>query len=87
MLKILAKMNTKEKLLAILSLALIFLQVFLELEIPDYMSEITKLLQMPDTETADILEPGLKMVGLSLASFATSIVVGYFVAKIAAGLR
>lgn len=86
MLKILAKMNTKEKLLAILSLALIFLQVFLELEIPDYMSEITKLLQMPDTETADILEPGLKMVGLSLASFATSIVVGYFVAKIAAGL-
>jgi len=78
--------HTKEKLLAILSLALIFLQVFLELEIPDYMSEITKLLQMPDTETADILEPGLKMVGLSLASFATSIVVGYFVAKIAAGL-
>lgn len=86
MLKILAKMNTKEKLLAILSLALIFLQVFLELEIPDYMSEITKLLQMPDTETADILEPGLKMVGLSLASFATSIVVGYFATKIAAGL-
>lgn len=86
MLKILAKSSKKEKGLAILSFLLICLQVFLELEIPDYMSEITQLLQMPDTAVADILNPGLKMVGLSLASFASAIVVGYFAAKIAAGL-
>ena len=86
MLKILAKSSKKEKGLAILSFLLICLQVFLELEIPDYMSEITQLFQMPNTTTADILNPGLKMVGLSLASFASAIVVGYFAAKIAAGL-
>lgn len=65
MLKILAKANKKEKFFALLSVLLIMLQVYLELEIPDYMSEITELLQMPDTVTADIWEPGLIMVGLS----------------------
>ncbi len=86
MLKILAKANKKEKLLALLSVLLIMLQVYLELEIPDYMSEITALLQMPDTVTADIWEPGLIMVGLSLASFASAILVGFFAARIAASL-
>lgn len=86
MLKILAKANKKEKFFALLSLLLIMLQVYLELEIPDYMSEITELLQMPDTVTADIWEPGLIMVGLSLASFASAILVGFFAARIAASL-
>lgn len=86
MLKILAKANKKEKFFALLSLLLIMLQVYLELEIPDYMSEITELLQMPDTVTADILEPGLIMVGLSLASFASAILVGFFAARIAGSL-
>lgn len=86
MLKILAKANKKEKFFALLSVLLIMLQVYLELEIPDYMSEITELLQMPDTVTADILEPGLIMVGLSLASFASAILVGFFAARIAASL-
>lgn len=86
MLKLLAKANKKERLLALLSLLLIMLQVYLELEIPDYMSEITALLQMPDTVTSDIWEPGLVMVGLSLASFASAILVGYFAARIAASL-
>lgn len=86
MLKILAKANKKEKFFALLSVLLIMLQVYLELEIPDYMSEITELLQMPDTVTADILEPGFIMVGLSLASFASAILVGFFAARIAASL-
>ncbi|MFV8785281.1 ABC transporter ATP-binding protein [Aerococcus urinaeequi] len=86
MLKILAKANKKEKFFALLSVLLIMLQVYLELEIPDYMSEITELLQMPDTVTADIWEPGLIMVGLSLASFASAILVGFFAARIAASL-
>ena len=86
MLKILAKANKKEKFFALLSLLLIMLQVYLELEIPDYMSKITELLQMPDTVTADILEPGFIMVGLSLASFASAILVGFFAARIAASL-
>lgn len=86
MLKILAKANKKEKFFALLSVLLIMLQVYLELEIPDYMSEITELLQMPDTVTADILQPGFIMVGLSLASFASAILVGFFAARIAASL-
>lgn len=86
MFRLFNKTSKMERLLVIVSFLFILLQVGLELKIPDYMSEITRLLQEPGTETGDILTPGFKMIGLSLASFASSIIVGYFAARIAAGL-
>ncbi|MHC5373179.1 ABC transporter ATP-binding protein [Enterococcus sp. LJL120] len=86
MFKIFKKMSQTEKWLVLVSLLFILLQVSLELKIPDYMSEITRLLQEDGTKTSDILIPGAKMILMSLTSFAASVVVGYFAAKIAAGL-
>ena len=86
MFKILKKSNAMERAMALFSVAFIAFQVYLDLKIPDYMSDITKLLQEKGTTTSDIMTPGFKMIGLSLASFASSLIVGFFAARIAAGL-
>ena len=68
----------------VLSVLFTFLTVYLELEVPTYISTITELLQTPGTGLADLWEPGLKMIGLSFASLLSAIVVGFFAARIAA---
>ncbi|KXT70640.1 Lipid A export ATP-binding/permease protein MsbA [Streptococcus cristatus] len=68
----------------VLSVLFTFLTVFLELEVPTYISTITELLQTPGTVLADLWEPGLKMLGLSFASLLSAIVVGFFAARTAA---
>lgn len=86
MIDILKRTNKKERMLTLISVIFIVLQVRLDLKIPDYMSEITRLLQLEGTQTIDVLRPGILMIGLSLASLLASLLVGYFAAKIAAGL-
>ena len=86
MFRIFKRSSTGERLLFVLSIIFILVQVNLELKIPSYMAEITTLLQTPGTVTADILKPGFIMIGLSLLSFASAILVGFFAARIAAGL-
>ncbi|MFV0558742.1 MAG: ABC transporter ATP-binding protein [Enterococcus sp.] len=86
MFKIFKRTSKVERVLMLLSIAFILLQVWMDLKIPDYMSEITEMLQLDGTTTADVMDVGIKMIGLSLASFAASIIVGYFAARIAAGL-
>ncbi|GGE35813.1 ABC transporter ATP-binding protein [Streptococcus himalayensis] len=83
--KLFKRLNRKEWLMILASIAFVCLTVWLELEVPSYMSEITKLLQLPDTTTSDLWEPGLKMLGLSLASFASSVMVGFMASRLAAG--
>ncbi|MGT2799108.1 ABC transporter ATP-binding protein [Streptococcus marmotae] len=83
--KLFKRLNRKEWLMILASIAFVCLTVWLELEVPSYMSEITKLLQLPDTTTSDLWEPGLKMLGLSLASFASSVMVGFIASRLAAG--
>lgn len=86
MIDILKRTNKKERMLTLISVIFIVLQVWLDLKIPDYMSEITRILQLEGTQTIDVLRPGILMIGLSLASLLASLLVGYFAAKIAAGL-
>lgn len=86
MIDILKRTNKKERMLTLISVIFIVLQVWLDLKIPDYMSEITRLLQLEGTQTIDVLRPGILMIGFSLASLLASLLVGYFAAKIAAGL-
>lgn len=86
MLKILKKTNLKERILVLFSVAFIVLQVWLDLKVPEYMSEITTLLQTSGTVAGDLLQPGGLMVILSLLSLTASIIVGFFAAKIAASL-
>ena len=60
--------------------------MWLDLKIPDYMSEITRLIQTPDSALGDVLVVGMKMLGCALLSMAATFIVGYFVAVVAAGL-
>lgn len=86
MFSIFKRSSTVERLLFVCSIIFILVQVNLELKIPSYMAEITTLLQQPGTTTSDVMAPGFKMIALSLLSFACAVLVGFFAARIAAGL-
>lgn len=84
MVKIFKRLNTAEWLQAVVSLVFIVCQVWLDLKLPDYMSEITTLTQTPGSEMSDIWIAGGKMLLCALGSLVSSVMVGYFAAKIAA---
>ena len=84
MIKLFKRLTAREVSMIVLSVLFTFLTVYLELEVPTYISTITELLQTPGTGLADLWEPGLKMIGLSFASLLSAIVVGFFAARIAA---
>lgn len=67
-----------------LSLIFIVAQVWLDLKLPDYMSEITQLVQMPGSEMGQIWAAGGYMLLCALGSLASAIIVGFFAARIAA---
>ena len=83
MFKLFKRLTVREVSMIVLSVLFTFLTVYLELEVPTYISTITELLQTPGTGLADLWEPGLKMIGLSFASLLSAIVVGFFAARIA----
>ena len=85
MLKLFKKLNKKEYSMIGISLIFIILQVWLELEIPSYMSTITQRLEQRRTTVNQILQPGMMMILLSVLSVIASIIVGYFAAHVAAG--
>ena len=68
------------------SFIFIVTQVWLDLKIPDYMSEITRLVQTPGSEMKDILVAGGWMLLCAFGSLATSMVVAAISAKIASNL-
>ena len=84
MIKLFKNLKKKDYLMIILSSIFIIFQVWLELKIPDYMSEITRLVQTSGA-ISDILVQGLYMVLCAFASFALSCVVGYIFANVASG--
>ena len=71
-----------------LFVALIFLVagVGLDLKLPDYMREITTLVQTQGSALSEVLIAGGKMLLCAFAGLGTTFVVGFFVAKVAAGL-
>ena len=84
MLKLLKKRT--EWIMVAISVILIALQVWLDLKMPDYMSNITVLVQTPNSEIKDILINGGYMLLCALGSLILSILVGYLAATISAGL-
>lgn len=84
MVKIFKYLKTREWLMAGISLIFIVAQVWLELKLPDYMAEITKLTQMPGSKMSDIWLNGGYMLLCALGSLVSSIIVGYFAAIIGA---
>ena len=86
MIKLFKYLRKKDWLYIFISLCFIVCQVWLDLKIPDYMSEITRLIQTPDSALGDVLVVGMKMLACALLSMAATFIVGYFVAIVAAGL-
>lgn len=85
MIKLFKRLNKKEYSMIGISLIFIVLQVWLELEIPSYMSTITEKLEQHGTTVNQILQPGMMMILFSILSAIASIIVGYFAAHVAAG--
>ncbi|MHB0864891.1 ABC transporter ATP-binding protein [Paenibacillus sp. SEL3] len=86
MLKIFKYLKKNEWMLVLCSLAFIVVQVWLDLKLPDYMAEITTKLQTEGTPMSELLIPGSYMLFCAVGSMIASIIVGYFAAKVAAGL-
>lgn len=85
MLKIFKYLKKKELSMITLSIMFIVAQVWLDLRLPDYMSEITKLVQTEGSKMADIWIAGGKMLLCALGSVLMSVAVGFFASKVAAG--
>lgn len=84
MLKLAKKLGKREIICILISICFVTFQVFLDLKIPDYMTEITKYVQIEGSTISDVLDPGIRMVLCALGSLASSFVVGYFASYVAA---
>lgn len=82
MFKLIKNFTKKEWLLAIICLVLVVTQVWLELKMPDYMSEITKLVQTEGSQMQDILVNGGYMLACALGSLVAAVVTGYITSRI-----
>ncbi|MEO3218007.1 ABC transporter ATP-binding protein [Ruminococcus bicirculans (ex Wegman et al. 2014)] len=85
MIKLLKRMGKREVLMAVLCALLVLGQVYFDLTLPDYMTDLTMMLNTAGSETSDILNVGLKMLGCTLASAALAIGCGYLSSKTASG--
>ncbi len=86
MFKAMKYLNKKEWLYVAISAVFIVMQVWLDLLLPDYMSAITTLVETEGSAISDILVQGGYMLLCALGSMAASIIVGYYAARVAAGL-
>ena len=84
MLKLLKNFGKRQWALVLVAFALILGQVWLDLKIPDYMSEITVLVQTEGSQMSEILKNGGFMVACAFGSLVSSIIVGYIASNISA---
>ena len=84
MLKLLKNFTKKDWLIVAISLLLIIFQVWLDLKLPDYMSEITKLVQTEGSQMSDVLKQGGYMLACAFGSLIAAIVVGYLTSLLSA---
>lgn len=85
MIKLLKNLRRREKLMALVCLVFVVCQVYFDLRLPDYMTELTVLIKTSGT-TADIVSIGLKMLGCTAVSALLAVACGYLASKTASGL-
>lgn len=86
MLKLLKKLKKKDFILIFISLFIITLSVYLELKLPTYTKELTRLIQLADSQIEDILLTGGKMLLFALGGTICTIISGYISAYVSADL-
>ena len=84
MLRILKYLSKAEIGQMLIALVTIVGQVYFDLKLPDYMSDITTLVETPGSDMKDIWIAGGKMLLISLGSVACAIITGYIAARVAA---
>lgn len=84
MIKLLKNLKKREWIIAIIIVALVSVQVWLELRIPDYMSEITKLAQTEGSQMSKILKNGGYMMVCAFGSLMAAVITGYFASTVSA---
>lgn len=85
MIKLLGKMKTREWLMALGAALLVLGQIFFDLKLPEYMSNLTILIQTPGSTVNEILLTGGKMLACTAASAAMAIICGYLSARVGSG--
>lgn len=83
---ILKNLKGKDWLCLLVSAFFIVAQVWLDLRLPDYMSEITTLVQTPGSPVQSVMTAGFWMLACALGSLAASVITGFFVARVGAAL-
>jgi len=84
MIKVFSRLKPKEWLMICISLVFIVTQVWLDLLIPEYMAEITRIVSAPGGMLSDVLSVGFMMFLCVLGGAVASIVIGFFSARIGA---
>ena len=84
MLKLFKKFSKTDVIAIIICFILIVLQVWLDLRVPEYMSEITRLVQTEGSSMSDILLQGFYMLSCAAGSLLSAAIVGYLASGISA---
>ena len=79
---ILRNFSKKDFIFIIFCISMIVFQVYLDLKLPDYMSEITRLVQTEGSKITDIIKQGSFMILCAFGSLVTACIVGYFASNI-----
>ena len=83
MIKLLKNLPKRNWLMMFLAIGFVVLQVWLDLTIPDYMADITALVQTDGSKMADIMAAGGKMLLCAFGSLAATVVVAIISSRIA----
>lgn len=82
MIKLLKNLGKKDGILVLMCLIFILAQVWLELKMPDYMSQITVLVQTEGSQMSEILTQGTYMLLCALGSLVSAVFTGYLASKL-----
>ena len=82
MIKLLKNFTIKEWILTLFILVLVVFQVWLDLKLPDYMSEITQLVQTEGSQMSEILKNGVYMLACAFGSLIAAVITGYITANV-----
>ena len=85
MIKLFKNFNKKDVIVIIFCILIMFFQVWIELKLPEYMSEITRLIQTDGNQMTDVLKEGVFMLLCALGSMASAILIGYLASGLSAG--
>ena len=86
MFKLLKNLNKRDVLVILICFVLIAGQVWLELKMPDYMSQITVLVETEGSSFNEIIKNGIFMVLCAAGSLASAVIVGYLASRVSATL-